>query len=167
MYTTVIVLVLLINGFSLTTSESSSSSSSSAIPDFFLKALIRTFSTPISFDETKSKFSLEIMLANDVFTLDDALRLFIQQFILGLYDGNYHLLPDDWETRYPAYGKVIGEINRVLDLISERTLSEIDMKDIRPLVATLTPTAFADLRRLLKALENEAKENEAKAKEDL
>ncbi|CAF1179853.1 unnamed protein product [Adineta ricciae] len=156
MYTTVIVLFLLINGLSATSSESSSS----AMSDLLIKALVKTFSTPISFDETKSKFSLEIMLANDVFTLDDALRLFIQQFLLGIYDGNYHFLDDDWETKYPAYGRIISEINRVLDLISERKLSEIGMKDIRPLVATLTPTAFVDLQRLLKTLRDKAKKEE-------
>ena len=108
--------------------------SSSLVFDLFIKTLIKTFQTPISEREAKTKLSVNIMLENDVFNLDDALRLFIQQFIVALYDGRIHLLPDDWETRYPAYAKVINEINNVLDIIGQRTLSQISMKDVRPFI---------------------------------
>jgi hypothetical protein len=109
--------------------------SSSPVIDMLLNALKRTFETPISVKESeKVKFSLEIMLNNDVFTLDDVLRLFIQQFIIALFNGRIEHFPDDWETRYPAYGRVINEINDLLDIIGKRPLSAITMKDIRPFV---------------------------------
>ena len=113
----------------------SDAQSSSPVLDMFIKTLVRTFETPITVQESeKVKFSLDIMLKNDVFTLDDVLRLFIQQFIIALFNGRIEHFPDDWETRYPAYDRVINEINDLLDIIGKRPLSEITMKHIRPLV---------------------------------
>ena len=111
-------------------------SSSSSVKDVLLQALIRTFETPISLNKNADEtvFSLEIMLENDVFTLDDALRLFIQQFILAIFNNRVHLIPDDWESRYPAYDQVINEVNNLLDIIGKRHLSQITMKDVRALI---------------------------------
>jgi hypothetical protein len=125
----------MISGYFTPTSQSEFSSDVQAL---FMTTLAKTFETPISLDETNAKFSLDIMLENDVFTLDDALRLFIQQFLIALYDGRLDLLPDDWETRYPAYAKIIAEINNILDLIGKRTLSQINMKDIRPFINSMS-----------------------------
>jgi hypothetical protein len=136
-YSTVILLGLMISGLSASTSQAQSSALSPLF-DLFTQALIKTFQTPISLSEDDAKFSLDIMLANDVFSLDDGLRLFIQQFLIALYNGRLHLLPDDWETRYPAYGRVINEINNVLDLLDKRTLSKISMKDIRPFIKSMS-----------------------------
>ena len=109
----------------------------------FVKTLIRTFETPIAVQEnSKIKFSVEVMLENDVFTLDDALRLFIQQFIIALFNGRIEYFPNDWETRFPAYGRVIDEVNNLLDVIAKRPLPEITMKDIRPLVKSKSCTAI-------------------------
>jgi len=124
-----------ISGYFTSTSQSNFSSD---VQDLLMKTLAKTFETPISLDEANAKFSLDIMLENDVFTLDDALRLFIQQFLIALYDGRLDLLPDDWETRYPAYAKIIAEINNILDLIGKRTLSQINMKDIRPFINSMS-----------------------------
>ncbi len=135
MYTTVILLLLVISGYFTSTSQSDFSSD---VQNLLMKTLAKTFETPISLDEANAKFSLDIMLENDVFTLDDALRLFIQQFLIALYDGRLDLLPDDWETRYPAYAKIIAEINNILDLIGKRTLSQINMKDIRPFIQSMS-----------------------------
>ena len=133
MYVTIILWAAMING--LLVSSSKAQSSSSPVLDLLTKTLIRTFETPIAVSESsKDKFSVDIMLENDVFNLDDALRLFIQQFLIALVNGRIDYLPDDWETRFPAYARVIQGVNSVLDLLAERTLSEISMKDIRPFV---------------------------------
>ncbi|CAF3738763.1 unnamed protein product [Rotaria magnacalcarata] len=129
-------------------------------PDLFLKALIKTFQTPISPAGDNAQLSVDIILANDVFNLDDVLRLFIQQYLLALYNNRYHLIPSDWETEYPAYSKIMTEVNNILDLMGRRKLSEISVKDIRPLIKSLTPMAFNDLQRLLKTLDDRAKAEE-------
>ncbi|CAF3664106.1 unnamed protein product [Adineta steineri] len=153
----------MVSGLSASTSENPLLSPAY---DLLMKTLIKTFTTPIAINEAKAKFSVEIMLANDVFTLDDALRIFIQQFLLALYDGNYHYIPDDWQIEYPAYARIIGEINNILDLLAERTLSKISMKDIRPFVESLTPTAFIDLQRLIKAAAEREKLNNNNEEEE-
>ncbi|CAF4937563.1 unnamed protein product, partial [Rotaria sp. Silwood2] len=85
------------------------------------------------------------------------------------YDNRNHRVPEDWETRYPAYSKVLSEVNNVLDLIGKRVLSEIKLKDIQPLIKSLTPAVLEDLQQLLKHLDEETeKENgDDSAKEDL
>jgi hypothetical protein len=108
--------------------------SSSPVLDLLMRTLVKTFETPISRSGTKMPLSVDIMLDNDVFNLDDALRLFIQQYILALVDDRIDLLPADWEQKYPAYGRVINAVNNVLEIIEKRKLSDITMKDIRPLV---------------------------------
>ena len=80
--------------------------------------------------------------------------------------------------------RVINEINNILDLLENRTLNQISMKDIRPFIKgmsinlliyclmvvcfllALSPNAFVDLKRLLNMLEDKAKEEDL-AKEDL
>ena len=115
--------------------------------DFFLQTLLRTFETPISLTKNTDEtiFSLEIMLENDVFTLDDALRLFIQQFLIAIFNDRIHLIPKDWERRFPAYDQVINEINNLLDLIAQRPLSQITMKHVRPLIKSEFLTFFSSL----------------------
>ncbi|CAF3170103.1 unnamed protein product [Rotaria sp. Silwood2] len=167
MSSTIIVLVLMISGLSMSTSEAQSPISAF---DLFAKALIKTIQTPISLNDDNPTMSVDIILENDeVFSLDDILRLFIQQYILALYDNRNHLVPEDWETRYPAYSKVLSEVNNVLDLIGKRVLSEIKLKDIQPLIKSLTPAVLVDLQQLLKHLDEETeKENgDDSAKEDL
>jgi hypothetical protein len=132
MYVTITLWIAMINGLLVSSSEAQSSS---PVLDLLTKTLIRTFETPIAVSESsKEKFSVDIMLDNDVFNLDDALRLFIQQFLIALVNGRIDYLPDDWETRFPAYARVIRGVNGILDLLAERTLSQISMKDIRPFV---------------------------------
>ncbi|CAF3207345.1 unnamed protein product [Rotaria socialis] len=160
---TTIIFVLMISSFFVATINAESLSMD---PDLFLKALIKTFQTPISSGGDNAQLSVDIILANDVFNLDDVLRLFIQQYLLALYNNRYHLMPSDWETEYPAYSKIITEVNNILDLMGRRKLSEISVKDIRPLIKSLTPMAFKDLRRILKTLDDRAKEEEEKEEEE-
>lgn len=102
--------------------------------DLLFKTLMKAIQTPISISETNSRLSVDIILENDVFTLDDILRLFIQQYLIALYNDRYDLIPDDWESKYPAYARTVKEINNILDLFDQRKLSEISIKDIRPLI---------------------------------
>ncbi|CAF1126425.1 unnamed protein product [Rotaria sp. Silwood1] len=158
----------MISGLSISTTEAQSSN---PIVDLFMKTLIKTIQTPISLDEANPTMSVDIILENEeIFSLDDILRLFIQQFILALYDNRLHLVPEDWETRYPEYSKVLSEVNNVLDLIGKRLLSQIKIKDIRPLINSLTPAALLDLQVLLTKLDDEDeanKENDDSVNEEL
>ncbi|CAF3861203.1 unnamed protein product [Rotaria sordida] len=154
----------MISGFSTSISESKLSTS---VSDLFINALIKAIKTPISLNEVNPTLSVDIILENDVFTLDDVLRLSIQQFILALYDNRNDLVPEDWETQYPAYSKVLQEVNNVLDLIGKRTLSEIHMNDIRPLIKSLTPEAFVDLQQLIRKINQQIqKQNDESAEKE-
>ncbi|CAF1343699.1 unnamed protein product [Rotaria sordida] len=154
----------MISGFSTSISESKLSTS---VSDLFINALIKAIKTPISLNEVNPTLSVDIILENDVFTLDDVLRLSIQQFILALYDNRNDLVPEDWETQYPAYSKVLQEVNNVLDLIGKRTLSEIHMNDIRPLIKSLTPEAFVDLKQLIRKINQQIqKQNDESAEKE-
>ncbi|CAF1115001.1 unnamed protein product [Rotaria sordida] len=154
----------MISGFSTSISESKLSTS---VSDLFINALIKAIKTPISLNEVNPTLSVDIILENDVFTLDDVLRLSIQQFILALYDNRNDLVPEDWETQYPAYSKVLQEVNNVLDLIGKRTLSEIHMNDIRPLIKSLTPEAFVHLQQLIRKINQQIqKQNDESAEKE-
>jgi hypothetical protein len=114
-------------------------STSASTMDLFIQTLIRTFETPISSESAgKGKFSVQVMLNNDAFNLDDALRLFIQQFLVATLHGHIDLMPESWQSDYPGYAQVIDELNKVLDLIGVRPLSGISMRDIRAFVQSKT-----------------------------
>lgn len=109
----------------------SSSSTPSPVIDLFVDVFRRTLTTPMVPEGTKnSPFTLKTILNSDVFTLDDGLRLFIQQFMIALFNGHIDHLPQEWEKNYPHYDRILTEINNVLDLIEKRTLTQISMKDI-------------------------------------
>jgi hypothetical protein len=134
----------------VSTSLADDARSTSSFVDLFFTTLKRTFDTPIVMPNSgQVKFSVEIMLANDVFNLDDALRLFIQQFIIALFNGRIDYLPADWETTHSAYVQVINEINNLLDLIAQRTLSQISMEHVRPLVKSTFVSISCDNKRTM------------------
>ncbi|CAF0789732.1 unnamed protein product [Didymodactylos carnosus] len=117
-------------------------------------------------DTTKLSFQNVLNLGNDQFNLDDILRLFIQQYILSLIDTRIDLMPKDWMEKYPKYNKVILEINQFLELLNQRLLGQITIRDIRPLIDSITDEFFLDLKQLIHDIRTAAEQEDQTTTKD-
>ncbi|CAF0930432.1 unnamed protein product [Brachionus calyciflorus] len=93
---------------------------------------------------------------NDLVTIDDMIRIFIQSLIILSTSRRPDLIPQDFHVRNEYNGAFINELNTILDKLKEKGTDKVNLKDLRLLIKTVQSDGFwASISQLKKEVDRE------------